>query len=170
MSGATVYIALGSNLGARGALLRGALDRLEEQVAVTAVSPVYETDPVGYTEQGPFLNAVVGGTTTLAPRALLRALLRIERDLGRERPFPNAPRTIDLDLLFYDALVLDTPDLTVPHPRLHERAFVLAPLADIAPALRHPRLDRTLEALLAALGPLRGIRPSGVAPGGQGGG
>lgn len=162
MRGTVVYIALGSNVGDRAAHLRAALDRLGESIAVTAVSPVYETAPVGYTEQGPFLNAVVGGTTTAAPRVLLRALQRIEQDLGRERSFPNAPRTIDLDLLFYDDLTLDTPHLTVPHASLHERAFVLAPLADIAPGLRHPRLDRTIAELLADLGPRQGIRPASV--------
>lgn len=160
---ATVYIALGSNLGDRAAYLQTALDRLRATVQVTAVSPVYETDPVGYAEQGPFLNAVVAGTTTRDPQALLGELLRIERALGRARSFPNAPRTIDLDLLGYDALALATPALTVPHPRLRERAFVLAPLADIAPGLVLPGMGDTAAALLAALGPRAGIRPTGIA-------
>jgi 2-amino-4-hydroxy-6-hydroxymethyldihydropteridine diphosphokinase len=154
---ATVFIALGSNLGDREALLREAVRRLWELMEIGAVSPVYETEPVGYRAQGPFLNAVVAGTTALAPRELLARLQAIERDLGRERPFPNAPRTIDLDLLVYDDLMIDTPDLTLPHPRLHERAFALAPLADIAPALRHPRLSLSVRELLEALGPLSGI-------------
>lgn len=160
---ATVYIALGSNLGDRAAYLRAALDRLRAAVLVTAISPVYETDPVGYADQGPFLNAVIGGTTTSTPQGLLRSLQAIERALGRARPFPNAPRTIDLDLLCYDALTLATPDLTVPHPRLHERAFVLAPLADIAPGLVLPGTGDTVAALLAALGPLAGIHPTDIA-------
>ncbi len=162
-TGATVYIALGSNLGDRAAYLQAALDRLRATVLVTAVSPVYETDPVGYADQGAFLNAVVAGTTTRDPHALLGELLRIERALGRARPFPNAPRTIDLDLLDYDALALATPDLTVPHPRLHERAFVLAPLADIAPDLVLPGLGGTVAALLADLGPPSGIRATDIA-------
>ncbi len=128
-TGATVYIALGSNLGDRAAYLRAALDRLRATVLVTAVSPAYETDPVGYAEQGPFLNAVVAGTTTSTPQGLLWALQAVERASGRTRLFPNAPRTLDLDLLSYGALILDAPDLTVPHPRLHERAFVLVPEA-----------------------------------------
>lgn len=160
---ATVYIALGSNLGDRWAYLRAALDRLRATVQVTAISPVYETAPVGYEQQGSFLNAVIGGTTTSTPQGLLRSLQAIERALGRARPFPNAPRTIDLDLLCYDALVLATPDLTVPHPRLHERAFVLAPLADIAPDLVLPDTGETVAALLADLGPLPGIRPTSLA-------
>ncbi len=160
---ATVYIALGGNLGDRAAYLRAALDWLRATVLVTAVSPVYETDPVGYADQGAFLNAVVAGTTTSPPRALLRTLQAIERTSGRVRSFPNAPRTLDLDLLSYGTLVLDTPDLTVPHPRLHERAFVLAPLADIAPELVLPGLGGTVAALLADLGPLAGISLTNIA-------
>ncbi len=161
-TGATVYVALGSNLGDRAAYLQAALDRLRATVRVTAVSPVYETDPVGYAEQGPFLNAVVAGTTTSTPRGLLRALQGIERASGRARSFPNAPRTLDLDLLSYGTLALDTPDLTVPHPRLYERAFVLVPLADIAPGLVLPGMGGTVAALLADLGPLTGIFLTGI--------
>ena len=105
------------------------------------------------------LNAVVTGTTVLPPLRLLRELQAIESDLGRERPFPNAARTIDLDLLFYDALILDMPDLILPHPRLHERHFVLVPLAELAPDLRHPRFARTIQELLFMLEPVTGVQP-----------
>ena len=155
--GARAYIALGANIGDRAERLRAAIERLGTVARVERVSPVYETDPVGYVDQPPFLNAVAEAATTLPPLSLLRALQRIETDLGRERPFPNAPRTIDLDLLFYDELLLTTPELTLPHPRLHERHFVLAPLADLAPDLIHPRLGSSVRELLAALG-----RPSGI--------
>jgi 2-amino-4-hydroxy-6-hydroxymethyldihydropteridine diphosphokinase len=120
-------------------------------------SSIYETEPVGYLDQGRFLNAVVLGTTALTPQALLGQLQRIEQALGRERPFPNAPRTIDLDLLLYDDLVLEQPELTVPHPRLHERFFVLVPLAELAPELRHPVLGERIDSVLARLGPVTGI-------------
>lgn len=152
-----VAIGLGSNLGDRLGRLAEARHRLERLLDALRMSSIYETDPVGDERQPPYLNAVAVGTTDLTPLALLHALHGIEADLGRERPFPNAPRTIDLDLLFYDMLVIDTPILTLPHPRLHERFFVLVPLAELAPGLRHPQLNQTIEELLRALGPPRGI-------------
>lgn len=166
---ATVYIALGSNLGDRLGQLAEACQRLATLLDTLRLSSIYETDPVGNKRQPRYLNAVTAGTADLTPLELLRALQRIEADLGRERPFPNAPRTIDLDLLLYDDLVLDTPLLTLPHPRLHERFFVLVPLAELAPNLRHPRLNRTVGELLSALGPPFGIErvasePSSKAP------
>jgi 2-amino-4-hydroxy-6-hydroxymethyldihydropteridine diphosphokinase len=152
-----VFIALGSNLGDRMALLTEARQRLEFVLRDTRMSPIYETDPVGYADQPRFLNAVLRGTTDVSPHNLLREMQRIEDELGRERPFPNSPRTVDLDLLLYDDLVLDTPALTLPHPRLHERHFVLLPLADLAPDLLHPVLQRTAVELLTILGPPDGI-------------
>jgi 2-amino-4-hydroxy-6-hydroxymethyldihydropteridine diphosphokinase len=154
---AEVFIGLGSNLDDRLAMLMEASRRLNGLLRAPRMSSVYETDPVGYEDQPRYLNAVITGTTDLTPPALLSALQRIEADLGRERPFPNAPRTIDLDFLLYDDLTLDTSALTLPHPRLHERAFVLLPLTELAPDLRHPRLARTMRELLAALGPITGI-------------
>lgn len=142
------YVALGSNLGDRLAILREALRRLRQLGRIEAVSSVYETDPVGYDDQPPFLNAVALLRTDLDPNTLLARLLAIEADLGRVRTFPNAPRTLDLDLLFYDDLILNAPDLTLPHPRLHERAFVLVPLAEIAPELIHPILGVGTKQLL----------------------
>ncbi|HET7034932.1 MAG TPA: 2-amino-4-hydroxy-6-hydroxymethyldihydropteridine diphosphokinase [Thermomicrobiaceae bacterium] len=156
---ARVAIALGSNLGDRAALLARARRRLDALLTGARMSPVYETDPVGYLDQGRFLNAVVTGTTSLSPAEFLGALQRIEAELGRERPFANSPRTVDLDLLFYDDLILATPELTLPHPRLHQRFFVLVPLAELAPELRHPVLGRTVGELLSALGPPQGIEP-----------
>lgn len=154
---AEVAIALGSNLGDRLAWLANARHRLEEVLDTLRMSSIYETDPVSDEPQPRYLNAVVTGATDLGPLDLLHALQRIEADLGRERPFPNAPRTIDLDLLLYDELILATPDLTLPHPRLHERYFVLVPLAELAPDRRHPQVNQTIGELLRALGPPIGI-------------
>ncbi len=160
---ATAYIGLGSNLGDRMAMLRKAIQRLETLGRITAASSLYETEPVGYLEQPRFLNAVVMLETDLAPIDLLQTLLGIERDLGRLRSFPNAPRTLDLDLLLVDDVVLDTPELTLPHPRLHERAFVLVPLAEIAPELVVPGSGKTLRELLRTLPDQGGAEVSAAA-------
>jgi len=118
------------------------------EIQVLDESPVYETEPWGYADQPPFLNMVVRAQTELSPRGLLDRLKEIESTLGRVPSFRYGPRQIDLDILFYDELVLDSESLVVPHPRLHERAFVLVPLASIAPALLHPRLGLSVAQLL----------------------
>ena len=147
---AITYIALGANLGNRAATLRAAIERLGALGTVEAVSPLFDTAPVGYLEQPRVLNAVARLRTNLPPRDLLRGLLEIEAALGRVRTLRWGPRGIDLDLLLYDDMVIDEPDLVVPHPRLHERRFVLEPLAALAPDLTHPVLERTVRALLGS--------------------
>jgi 2-amino-4-hydroxy-6-hydroxymethyldihydropteridine diphosphokinase len=146
---AVVYLGLGSNLGDRGVNLRRALTALSDVAEVEAVSRIYATEPVGYDDQPEFWNLVVRARTNLEPAALLARLQQIESELGRVRSFRNAPRTIDLDILTYDELVLKTPELEIPHPRLRERSFVLYPLAEIAPDFRHPVTREAVSALAA---------------------
>lgn len=148
MSEHLAYIALGSNLGNRAANLRTAVERMSARLVVRRESHLYETAPWGYTDQPAFLNMAIEAATSLGPEALLAFLKNIEKEMGREATFRNGPRLIDLDILFYDELVLDTPPLEIPHPRLHERAFVLVPMADLAPELVHPRLGETILQLL----------------------
>ena len=157
-----VYLALGTNIGDRLTNLRAALDAFAPDVIVKAESPVYETEPWGYADQPAFLNMVVCVGTELSPLELLTHLKAVEQTLGRVPSFRNGPRLIDLDILFYDDLVLDTstcsvPLLVLPHPRLHERAFVLVPLADLAPTLVHPQLGRSVGQLLETVD-RRGVR------------
>ena len=134
------YVALGSNLQDPQQQVLRAFDELNglPHTRVVACSALYRTAPVGYDNQPDFINAAAEVETELTPLALLRALLALETAHGRERPFPNAPRVLDLDLLLYDDLTMHDAELTLPHPRLHERGFVLYPLADIAPDLRIP--------------------------------
>jgi 2-amino-4-hydroxy-6-hydroxymethyldihydropteridine diphosphokinase len=146
-----VYLALGSNMGMRLANLKNAVNSFTPQMHVRAKSAVYETPPWGFKEQPPFLNQVVKVETYLQPEALLQHLKRLEVALGREPNFQNGPRLIDIDILFYDDLILDSPTVQIPHPRMHERAFVLAPLADLAPDLVHPALGKSVSELLAGV-------------------
>ena len=144
-----VYLALGTNLGDRSGNLKQAIAALTPQLDVKAKSQVYETPPWGFEEQPKFLNQVVKANTYLDPEPLLKHLKRLEVALGRQESFPNGPRLIDIDLLFYDDLVLNKPSLVIPHPRLHERGFVLVPLMDIAPNLVHPVQQKTVQELVA---------------------
>lgn len=145
----SIYLALGTNLGDRLENFRRAYLSLAPEVTITASSPVYQTPPWGYTDQPDFLNQVIQAETELEPQELITFLKRLEWELGRRPGLPNGPRPIDLDLLFYDELVLETDRLTIPHPRMAGRGFVLVPLADLAPELRHPVFGQTIREMLA---------------------
>src|SRR5579885_2977193 len=127
------YLALGSNLGDRRGNIAAALQRLRAIIEIETISSVYETEPVGYLEQPRFLNIVCGGKTRLSAQELLKAAKEIEVAIGRQPTFRNGPRPIDIDIIFYDDLHITEDNLTIPHPRMAERAFVLVPLAEIAP-------------------------------------
>jgi 2-amino-4-hydroxy-6-hydroxymethyldihydropteridine diphosphokinase len=145
----TVYLALGTNLGDRLANLKQAIASLTPQLDIKSKSQVYETPPWGFEEQPKFLNQVIKANTYLDAEPLLKHLKRLEVALGRKESFPNGPRLIDLDLLFYDDLIVDKPSIVIPHPRLHERGFVLLPLMEIAPDLMHPVYKKTIRDLAA---------------------
>lgn len=147
------YIGLGSNIGDKAANLNRAIEELGKipGIKVLAVSSIYKTEPVGDIEQEWFLNAAARIETILAPRELLDTLLNIERSLGRVREARWGPRVIDLDILLYDDLVINEEGLAIPHPYLHKRGFVLAPLGEIAPEVIHPVLEKSIKELLTGL-------------------
>ena len=146
-----VYLSLGSNVGDRENHLRDAIRRLEALGRVVAVSSFYETEPMEFTDQAWFLNCAVALETPKTPEELLMALLSIEKEMGRRRTRNKGPRAIDIDILLVGETVIDSPALTVPHPAMQQRRFVLEPLEEIAPETRHPLLKKSVRVLLAAL-------------------
>jgi 2-amino-4-hydroxy-6-hydroxymethyldihydropteridine diphosphokinase len=145
------YLSLGSNVGDRVAHLRDAIARLESIGRVVSVSSFYETEPVEVTDQPWFLNCAVGLETALTAEQLMARLLQIEQERGRRRVQKKGPRTIDIDILLFDDLILDSPDVTIPHPAMQERRFVLEPLAEIAAEARHPGMKKTIREMLEEL-------------------
>ncbi|MFO7662425.1 MAG: 2-amino-4-hydroxy-6-hydroxymethyldihydropteridine diphosphokinase [Chloroflexota bacterium] len=147
-----IYLGLGSNLNDRYANLRRALAELQEQVDITAVSPVFSTRPWGMADQPKFLNICIEATTSLSPLKTLHFIKRIEQKMGRLPSEKWGPRLIDIDILFYDSLVIADEELIIPHPHIAERAFVLAPLATIIPDFRHPQIGETVQEMLDRIG------------------
>ena len=145
------YLSLGSNVGDRVAHLRDAIARLESIGRVVSVSSFYETEPVEVTDQPWFLNCAVGLETALTAEQLMARLQQIEQERGRRRVQKKGPRTIDIDILLFDDLILDSPDVTIPHPAMQERRFVLEPLAEIAAEARHPGMKKTIREMLEEL-------------------
>lgn len=162
---AEVLLGLGANVGDPLRQLAAAVDALRAFVADVEVSSVYRTEPVGYADQPDFHNLVVRGRTGLAPEALLERVLGVEREMGRERTFRNAPRLIDVDVLAYGGRVMETERLTVPHPGIPTRGFVLHPLAEVAPGWVHPVLGKTARELLESAPGLERVERIGPLPG-----
>jgi 2-amino-4-hydroxy-6-hydroxymethyldihydropteridine diphosphokinase len=155
---AVAYLGLGSNLGDREENLRQALALLSPKADVEKLSAIYETEPVGYKEQPLFLNLVCRIATDLPPDELLCFVKKIETEMGRIPSFPNAPRILDIDILLYDNTIMETRNLTIPHPQLKDRAFVLMPLMEIAPNLIHPELNKTIAQLADDVKGRKGVR------------
>jgi 2-amino-4-hydroxy-6-hydroxymethyldihydropteridine diphosphokinase len=149
----TVYLSLGSNVGDREEMLQSAIDRLQApDLRIKRISSVYETEPVDFKDQRAFLNLVVEAETDLFPMVLLARLQKLEVQLGRKHSGPpKGPRTIDIDMLLYGRFTIHSAQLEIPHPRMHERRFVLAPLLELAPDLRHPALRRSIRDLLEGI-------------------
>jgi len=146
-----VYLSLGSNVGDRESQLRDAHARLGAEGRIVAASSFYETEPVEFTDQPWFLNCAVALETSTTPQQLMAAILGIEKEMGRQRLQNKGPRTIDIDILLFGDTILDSPQLTIPHPAMHRRRFVLEPLAEIAPEVLHPVLKKTIRKLRDAL-------------------
>ncbi len=153
-----IYLSIGTNLGDREFHLREAVQALTPKVSVLNESLIYETIPWGFRDQPDFLNQVIAAKTKLSPHELLAYLKNIEVQIGRKPNFLNGPRVVDLDILFYDDYIFDDDHLIIPHPHLHQRAFVLVPLVEIAPKLLHPIYGSTVKELLDSLGS-EGVEP-----------
>ncbi len=152
MANSTVYIALGSNLGDRKDNLQKAMEAISEFAQIEQKSTIIETEPEGYKEQNFFLNMVITIQTNLTASELIEKLQEVEKKMGRVRKIKNGPRTIDLDILFYNKEAIKTPNLEIPHPRMHKRAFVLNPMNELAPELIHPILKKSINTLKNELG------------------
>jgi len=161
MSQTTVHLSLGSNVGDREEQLRRAIERLCPLGRVAQISSFYETEPVEFIEQPWFLNCAVALETAMQPEPLMKSLLLLEEELGRRRVQKKGPRMIDLDILLFGDLIIHTGELTIPHPAMQGRRFVLEPLAEIAPQARHPVLKKTMRELLHELPPGQGVRKVG---------
>ena len=156
-----VYLGLGANMGDRQANLERAVELLGERLRIEKVSSVYETEPVGYEDQPPFLNAVCRVQTDIGPLQLLSLVKGIEASMGRVPNFSNGPRPIDVDIILYGDLVMIDPELTIPHPRMAERAFVLVPLAEIAPDIVHSFSGESIEDMMARVDGVDGVKKTG---------